>query len=34
MWIYTLQHPDAKLQPGDVELICSLSATIDAAPRR
>ena len=23
MWIYTLQHPDAKLQPGDVELICS-----------
>ncbi|MFN7983161.1 MAG: heme-binding domain-containing protein [Vicinamibacterales bacterium] len=27
MWIYTLQHPDAKLQPGDVELICALAGT-------
>ena len=26
LWIYTLQHADAKLQPGDVETICSLSA--------
>ena len=26
MWIYTLQHPDATLRPGDVELICGLSA--------
>ena len=25
MWIYTLEHRDAKLQPGDVEKICSLS---------
>lgn len=31
MWIYTLQHPDAKLQPGDVETICSLSTSPDAA---
>lgn len=23
MWIYTLQHPTAKLGPGDVEVICS-----------
>ncbi len=22
MWIYTLQHPDAKLRPGDVDAIC------------
>ena len=27
MWIYTLQHPDAKLQPGEVDLICSLSGS-------
>lgn len=25
MWIYTVQHSDAKLRPGDVELICSLA---------
>ena len=25
MWIYTLQHAAAKLQPGDVETICSLA---------
>lgn len=25
MWIYTLQHGDATLRPGDVELICSLA---------
>lgn len=23
LWIYTLQHPDAKLNPGDVEAICA-----------
>lgn len=23
MWIYTIPHPDAKLQPGDVEKICA-----------
>ncbi len=26
MWIYVVQHAEAKLQPGDVELICWLSA--------
>lgn len=25
MWIYTLQHPDAKLQPGDLDRICAAS---------
>jgi len=25
MWIYTLEHPGAKLQPGEVEKICALS---------
>lgn len=25
MWIYTIQHPDAKLQPGDVDRICAAS---------
>jgi hypothetical protein len=25
MWIYTIQHPDATLRPGDVDLICGLS---------
>jgi hypothetical protein len=25
MWIHTLAHPEAKLQPGDVETICALS---------
>lgn len=34
MWIYTLQHPDAKLQPGDVELICGLSQAAPPAPRQ
>lgn len=27
MWIYTLQHPDARLRPGDVEAICSAVPT-------
>ena len=31
MWIYTVQHPDAKLRPGDVEAICAASEVI-AAP--
>jgi hypothetical protein len=31
MWIYTLQHAETKLQPGDVETICSLSAGAPAA---
>lgn len=26
MWIYTLQHRDARLRPGDVETICALAA--------
>lgn len=26
LWFYVIQHPNAKLQPGDVEAICSLSA--------
>src|SRR6478672_4427769 len=25
MWIYTLQHRDARLRPGDAEAICALS---------
>jgi hypothetical protein len=25
LWIYRLQHPEAALQPGDVETICALS---------
>jgi hypothetical protein len=25
MWSYTVMHPQAKLQPGDVEAICSLA---------
>ena len=33
MWIYTIQHPDAKLQPGDVDRICAASlAKGTAAP--
>jgi hypothetical protein len=31
MWIYTLQHPETKLQPGDVETICSLSKSAPPA---
>ncbi|MGE3958346.1 MAG: heme-binding domain-containing protein [Vicinamibacterales bacterium] len=31
MWIYTLQHPDAKLQPGDVEAICAAAQPTSAA---
>jgi len=31
MWIYTLQHPDAKLRPGDVGSICAL-ANVNRAP--
>jgi hypothetical protein len=23
MWIYTVQHPEAKLRPGDVDTICA-----------
>ena len=30
MWIYTLQHPDARLQPGEVEAICALSQAAGA----
>jgi hypothetical protein len=30
MWIYTLQHADAKLRPGDVEAICAASAVVGA----
>jgi len=32
MWIYTLQHPDATLRPGDVETICALSETAPPTP--
>ena len=33
MWIYTLQHADSKLRPGDVETICSLAeATVVTPP--
>ncbi len=32
MWIYTIQHADAKLQPGDVEAICAASAAKPATP--
>lgn len=31
MWIYTLQHADATLRPGDVEAICAL-ADVNRAP--
>lgn len=31
MWIYTLQHPDARLRPGDVEAICSAAQNAAAA---
>ena len=31
MWIYVIQHAEAKLQPGDVELICSLSTPAPAS---
>lgn len=31
MWIYTLQHPDATLQPGDVDRICAASLAQPAA---
>jgi hypothetical protein len=34
MWIYTLQHADATLRPGDVELICSLAGAPAGAPPR
>jgi hypothetical protein len=32
-WIYTLQHRDARLQPGDVEAICALSKAAAPATR-
>jgi hypothetical protein len=25
MWIYTVMHPDSKLQPGEVEALCALA---------
>lgn len=31
MWIYVIQHPDAKLQPGDVDRICAASLAKPAA---
>ena len=31
MWIYTLQHPDARLRPGDVDAICSAARSVVAA---
>ena len=33
MWIYTLQHSDAKLRPGDVDLICALAGSGSAGGR-
>ncbi len=32
MWIHTLAHPEARLQPGDVETICALSTKSAGLP--
>lgn len=34
MWIYTVQHPEATLQPGDADLICSLAGAGAVRPRQ
>jgi hypothetical protein len=33
MWMYTFQHPDTRLQPGDAEKICSLASPPTIAAR-